>query len=342
MAVEPVFIATWRFGVQACQAGWDQLRNGKSALDAIEAGGNVTEDDTSVNSVGNGGLPNAEGEVELDAAIMDGPTHAAGSVGSLTRTNRPISVARRIMEQTPHVMMVGSKAQEFARRQGFPDADLLSETSRLHWEAWKQERTRSDVAHFDAAAPTSEPASIVEMTPVESALLTPDNHDTIGLCALDAAGNLAVGCTTSGMAWKLPGRVGDSPIIGSGLYVDNAIGACAGTGHGDEMMKACLSYRVVMSMERGLSPEEACIEALRYLLRKRPSEQHDYYGAALIALRKDGAVGAAATLSGFRGPDRLWQWAVIRGAGNDSVQPAVALREGVYVTADKIVSTLTP
>ena len=336
MAVEPVFIATWRFGVQACQAGWNELRAGKSALDAVEAGGNVTEDDPSVNSVGNGGLPNAEGEVELDAAVMDGPTHSAGAVGGLTRTNRPISVARRIMERTPHVMLVGSKAQQFAREESFPDADLLTETSRAQWEAWKRERKGPDVAHFD------DMESPLDPLPPDEALLTPENHDTIGLCALDANGNLAVGCTTSGMAWKLPGRVGDSPIIGSGLYVDNAIGAAAGTGHGDEMMKACVSYRVVMLMERGLSPEEACIETLRYLLRKRPAEQHGFYGAALIALRKDGAVGAAATLSGFRSPDRLWQWAVIRGAAGGSVEPSVVLREGVYVTSDKIISTLTP
>jgi N4-(beta-N-acetylglucosaminyl)-L-asparaginase len=334
MAVEPVFIATWRFGVQACQAGWRRLQVGGSALDAVEAGGNVTEDDTTINSVGNGGLPNADGEVELDAAIMDGSTHAAGSVASLTRTDRPISVARRIMERTPHVMLAGSRAQEFARREGFPDADLLSDASRANWEKWNEARTSAEVAHFEV------PYSVAS-TAAASAL-TPDDHDTIGLCALDANGDLAVGCTTSGMAWKVPGRVGDSPIIGSGLYVDNAIGAAAGTGHGDEMMKACLSYRVVMSMERGLSPEEACIEALRYLLRKRPSDRHGYYGAALIALRKDGEVGAAATLSGFRGPDRLWEWAVIRGGPDSSVTPAVALREGVYVTSDKIISTLTP
>jgi len=354
MAVEPVFVGTWRFGVQACQAGWEQLKTGKPALDAIEAAGNVTEDDTSVNSVGNGGLPNSEGEVELDAAIMDGPTHAAGAVGSLTRTNRPISVARRIMERTPHVMLVGAKAQEFARQEGFADADLLSEASRAHWEKWKESQKAAEVAHFDtpyAVDSTVSPASDTvessvstesQVLPPASHILTPDDHDTIGLCALDADGNLAVGCTTSGMAWKRPGRVGDSPIIGSGLYVDNAIGCCAGTGHGDEMMKACLSYRVVMSMERGLSPEEACIEALRYLLRKRPSEQHGFYGAALIALRKDGAVGAAATLSGFRSPDRLWQWAVVRGSADATVEPAVSLREGIYVTSDKIITTLTP
>lgn len=335
MPVEPVFIATWRFGVQACQAGWTRLQAGSSALDAVEAAGNTTEDDTSVNSVGNGGLPNADGEVELDAAIMNGPTHAAGSVAGLTRTNRPISVARRIMERTPHVMLAGSKAQEFARHEGFPDADLLSDASRAHWEKWRDKRSGAEVSHFDV------PYS-VESAEAAIAPLTPDDHDTVGLCALDTNGDLAVGCTTSGMAWKLPGRVGDSPIIGSGLYVDNEIGAAAGTGHGDEMMKACLSYRVVMAMERGLSPEEACIEALRYLLRKRPSDQHDFYGAALIALRKDGAVGAASTLSGFRGPDRLWEWAVIRGGSDSAVTPAVTLREGVYVTSDKIISTLTP
>ncbi len=335
MAVEPVFIATWRFGVPACLAGWQKLMAGCSALDAIEAGANVTEDDTSVNSVGNGGLPNSEGEVELDAAIMDGSTHAAGAVAGLTRTGRPISVARRVMEVTPHVMLVGGKAQEFARAQGFPDADLMSDESRRRWEAWQKEQSSAAVAHFDKT-PDAAPA----MSPDE--VSTPDDHDTIGLCALDANGDLAVGCTTSGMAWKLPGRVGDSPIIGSGLYVDNAIGAAAGTGYGDEMMKACVSYRVVMLMERGLSPEEACIETLRYLLRKRPSDQHGYYGAALIALRKDGVVGAAATLSGFGAPDRLWQWAVIRGTGIEGQPASVVLHEGIYVTSDKIISTLTP
>ena len=326
MPIQPVFLATWKFGLQACQVGWERLAAGAAALDAIEAAGNVTEEDPEVTSVGYSGLPNAEGVVELDAAIMDGLTHAAGAVAGLTDISRPISVARRVMERTPHVMLVGQNARRFALREGFPVADLLTEASRERWQQWRQEHTGPDVAHFD-------PRSDGEDSSATTALLTPEDHDTIGLCALDRQGNLAVGCTTSGMAWKVPGRVGDSPIIGSGLYVDNQIGGAAATGHGDEMMKTCVSYRVVMEMERGRSPQEACVESLRYLLRKRPPEQHNYYGAALIALRKDGQYGAAATRSGFRNPDRLWIWAVADSQG-------IEMKEGVYVTIDSILPTL--
>jgi N4-(beta-N-acetylglucosaminyl)-L-asparaginase len=319
MSVQPVIITTWRFGVAASRAGWLRLAAGAPAIDAIEAAANVTEEDPEVNSVGYGGLPNAAGVVELDAAIMDGPTHAAGSVAGLTGIRRPISVARRVMEITPHVMLVGDNAQRFALNQGFALSELLTPQSRERWEKWRAEqRGAPEVAHFDKPAPH-----------------TPDDHDTIGLCALDSYGNLAAGCTTSGMAWKTPGRVGDSPIIGSGLYVDNEVGAAAATGHGDEMMKACLSYRVVMSMAQGRSPEEACEEALRYLLRKRPAEQHRHYGAALIALRKDGVVGAAATTSGFAAPDRLWQWAVANGE-----MPEGHLYEGPYVTPTAVFARL--
>ncbi|HLV82127.1 MAG TPA: N(4)-(beta-N-acetylglucosaminyl)-L-asparaginase, partial [Chthonomonadaceae bacterium] len=291
-----VILATWKFGVPACKTGWEKLAAGASPLDAIEAAANVTEEDPDVMSVGYGGLPNAEGVVELDAAIMDGRTHAAGSVGGLTRIRKPISVARRVMERTPHVMLVGQNARRFALQEGFPDAEMLTEEARARWLRWREEQGQADVAHFEA-----KPAALQA---------TPDDHDTIGLCALDRDGNLAAGCTTSGMAWKQPGRVGDSPILGSGLYVDNDAGAAAATGHGDEMMKACLCYRVVLLMEQGRTAQEACEEGLRYLLRKRPPEKHNHYGAGVIALRKDGQFGAAGTLSGFHSPDRLWNWAV--------------------------------
>ncbi|HZT41817.1 MAG TPA: N(4)-(beta-N-acetylglucosaminyl)-L-asparaginase [Chthonomonadaceae bacterium] len=320
MATEPVIIATWKFGVPACQAGWERLASEASALDAIEAAANVTEEDPGVMSVGYGGLPNAEGVVELDAAIMDGRTHTAGSVAGITQIRKPISIARRVMEKTPHVMLVGQNARRFALQEGFPDAELLTEESRNRWLGWRDEQGRADVAHFE------------ERPAVKKS--TPDDHDTIGLCALDREGNLATGCTTSGMAWKLPGRVGDSPIIGSGLYVDNEAGAAAATGHGDEIMKACLCYRVVLLMEQGRTAQEACEEGLRYLLRKRPPEQHNNYGAGVIALRKDGQFGAAGTLSGFHAPDRLWNWAVASSAD-------ARLCEGTYVTLDSVVPSLS-
>ena len=319
----PVIITTWNFGVAAARVGYAVLSKGGKALDAIEAAANVTELDSEINSVGYGGLPNSDGVVELDAAIMDGTTHNAGSVAGIQHFRTPISIARRVMECTPHSMLVGQNADKFALEQGFVAQDLLTDKAREQFEKWKQEKGESDVAHFDLGPTSNEPPRP----------LTPDDHDTIGLCALDSFGNLAGGCTTSGMAWKVPGRVGDSPIIGSGLYVDNEIGACAGTGHGDEMMQAVVSFRVVMLMEQGYSPTDACVEALRYLLRKRPAEQHGHYGAALIALRRDGEYGAAATYSGFRAPDRLWNWAV-------ATQAEPELREGVYVTADRVVPSL--
>lgn len=300
MARIPVFVATWPFGQAACAAAMEVLAAGGSALDAVEKGANVTEEDPEVMSVGYGGLPNAEGVVELDAAIMDGPTHAAGAVAAMTGIRRPISVARRVMERLPHVLLVGQNARRFALQEGFPDADLLTEAARRRWQAWRLEQSAPDVAHFEKAS-----------------------HDTIGVCALDREGNLAVGCTTSGMAWKVPGRVGDSPLVGSGLYVDNAVGAAAATGNGDEIMKVCLSYRIVMLMEQGSGPQEACEEAIRYLLRKRPHAQSR--GAACIALGKDGRVGAAATQEGFHFPDRRWLYA-------STEQNAVVLREGVYVS----------
>lgn len=312
MSTNPVILTTWPFGLDAARVGWQHLQAGASALDAIEVAANVTERDPAVNSVGYGGLPNADGVVELDAAIMDGPTHAAGAVAGMTGIKTPISVARLVMERTPHVMLVGENARRFALANGFPNEELLTPETLRRWEEWKRDQASPDVAHFD-------------LGPREK--LTPDDHDTIGLCALDRNGHLAVGCTTSGMAWKVPGRVGDSPILGSGLYVDNEVGGAAATGHGDEIMKACLSYRVVALMEQGRTPEEACVEAIRYLLRKRPPERHDGYGAAVIALRKDGRFGAAATASGFRQPDRLWTWALA-----DS--PEASLREGPYVTLD--------
>jgi isoaspartyl peptidase/L-asparaginase-like protein (Ntn-hydrolase superfamily) len=319
MPVTPVYIATWKFGVEACEVGLRALMNGSSALDAVEAGANAVEENPAVNSVGFGGLPNAEGVVELDAAIMDGATHSAGAVAAITGIRKPISVARRVMESTPHVMLAGQNARRFALQEGFPQADLTTPESLDRWRRWKSEQTAPDVAHFDDENPR--PRAWSEA----GGSLEQNSHDTVGVCALDAAGNLAAGCTTSGIAWKRPGRVGDSPLIGSGLYVDNEVGAAAATGNGDEMMKVCLSYRVISLMEEGRGPQEACEEAIRYLLRKRP--RHQTRGAACIALAKDGRIGAAATRDGFRSPDRLWHYAYSEGG-------SVRLAEGIYVAGD--------
>lgn len=308
--LEPVVVATWSFGRLACEAALPILGRGGAALDAVEAGANAVEEDPSVMSVGYGGLPNADGVIELDAAIMNGPGHDAGAVAGLTGIRRPISVARRVMEATPHSMLVGENARRFAVAQGFPETDLHTEASRERYRQWRRERGLPEVAHFgDPERPG----------------LPPDTHDTVGVCAMDARGDLAVGCTTSGLAWKTPGRVGDSPIVGSGLYVDNEVGCAAATGNGDEILKVCLSYRVVLLMAQGAEPGEACAEGIRYLLRKRPD--HQQQGAACIAIDRAGRVGAAATQSGFRQPDRVWTYAVGR-AG------AVTFHEGPYITLD--------
>ena len=317
--MKPIIIATWKFGENACRAGWEILSRNGLALDAVEAAANVTELDTEVQSVGYGGLPNAICQTELDAAIMDGRTHSAGSVGAVKTVRCPISVARRVMETLPHVMLVGENAERFALENGFPIEDTLTESAKKSWEKWNEEKGKSEVAHFGS-------------NPIHGTLpvfLTSDNHDTIGICALDSRGDLAVACTTSGMAWKTPGRIGDSPIIGSGLYLDNDIGAAAGTGHGDEMMKTCVSYRAVMNMERGMTPEEACVESLRYLLKKRPTDTHGHYGAALVAVNKEGVTGGAATQSGFLTPDNLWHYAVTNETGT-------MLYEGPYVTPTEV------
>lgn len=301
-----VIIATWKFGQEACQVGWSVLAEGGAAIDAVELGANAVEENPQVLSVGYGGIPNAEGVVELDAAIMDGPTHAAGAVGGMSGIRKPITVARNVMKVTPHCMLVGQNARRFALQNGFKCDDLLTDESRRRWRDWRISQTAPDVSHFEG----------IEEQPVRS-------HDTVGVCALDNAGNLAAGCTTSGLAWKTPGRVGDSPIIGSGLYVDNEVGAAAATGNGDEIMKVCLSYRAIMLMEQGRSAQEACEDAISYLLKKRP--HHQSHGAACIAVAKDGTIGQAATREGFQAPERLWHYSF-------STDGQVILKEGTYVT----------
>jgi isoaspartyl peptidase/L-asparaginase-like protein (Ntn-hydrolase superfamily) len=190
-------------------------------------------------------------------------------------------------------MLVGDNARRFALREGFAEEDLLTDAARARFAAWQTQQTQ------------------------------PDGHDTIGVCALDARGDLAAACSTSGLAWKAPGRVGDSPIIGSGLYVDNEVGAAVATGNGDEIIRVCLASRVVIEMEWGASPQEACEEAVRYLLRKRPG--HQERGAACLALGRDGRVGGAATHTGFSPPARVWEYALATADG----EPRIL--EGVYV-----------
>lgn len=265
---DPLIVATWRFGRTAVIAGWDILRAGGSALDAVETGGRAVEDDPAVDSVGYGGLPNAEGVVELDACIMDGTTLGFGSVAGLRRIRNPVAVARRVMERTPHLMLVGDGAYRFARAQGFRPQDLLTPKTRAAWR-------RRPVRH----------PSFDHLTPVD------EWHDTVGVLARDASGRLAGVCTTSGMPWKHPGRVGDSPLIGNGLYVDGSAGAAVCTGFGEEIMRQASAAVMVEAMRRGASPQAACREAAGRMARHTRSDS-GRPGAGFLALSPDGRVGA--------------------------------------------------
>jgi N4-(beta-N-acetylglucosaminyl)-L-asparaginase len=264
----PLFVSTWPFGKPANDKGLQVLQNGGSLLDAVELGIGVVEADPSNTSVGLGGKPNSAGVVQLDACIMYGPGHKGGSVAAMERVAHPISVARRVMEKTRHVMLVGEGARQFAISEGL--APML----------------------YDKLVPRDE-GSGRKFPPKPS----PKNHDTIALLALGSDGTIAGGCSTSGLADKLPGRVGDSPILGSGLYVDNDVGAAGATGIGENIMRYCGSFQIVELMRQGRTPEEACIELIKRIARKDPRGLE--LSINFVALNKDGEFGAAGTGKGF-------------------------------------------
>ena len=283
---QPCVISTWDFGVAANQAAWAVLSKGGRALDAVEAGARIPEQDLKNHSVGRAGYPDRDGHVSLDASIMDEHGNC-GAVAGLEHIAHPISVARRVMEKTPHVLLVGDGALQFAMEQGFPREELLTEESRQAWEAWKKDARYHPLANS-------------EVGDYGKKLGTPggaDNHDTIGMLALDAAGNLSGACTTSGMAWKLRGRVGDSPIIGAGLYVDNDVGGATSTGVGEEVIRNVGSFLVVELMRQGLSPQAACKAAVARILKRKPEAKDIQVG--FLALSKTGEVGAWSIQKGF-------------------------------------------
>jgi N4-(beta-N-acetylglucosaminyl)-L-asparaginase len=279
-------ISTWDFGVPANQAAWTVLAAGGKSLDAVEKGAQVPESDLNNHSVGKGGYPDRDGHVTLDASIMDGDGRC-GAVACLERIAHPIRVARRVMEATPHVLLVGEGALQFAREQGFHEENLLTPEAEQAWHEWLKTAKYKPVANS-------------ENLDYHRSLLPggKHNHDTIGMLAVDARGRLAGACTTSGMAWKMRGRVGDSPIIGAGLYVDGEVGGATSTGVGEEVIRNAGSFLVVELMRQGRSPQEACEEAVRRIVKKRPDGAKEIQ-VGFIALRRDGAVGAHAIQRGF-------------------------------------------
>lgn len=270
--IRPVVISTWQHGLAANAGAWAILEKGGTALDAVEAGVRITEADPTGRSVGLGGRPDRNGIVTLDASIMNS-TGDCGSVAALQDILHPITVARKVMEDTPHVMLVGEGAKQFALSLGMETTDLLLPQVKADYEVWLNDN------------PDYLPPINVE------------NHDTIGLLALDQAGNLAGACTTSGAAYKFHGRVGDSPIIGAGLYVDNEIGAATATGWGEAVIRAVGCFLVVEFMRQGHSPTEACRLAVERVISKNPDWKDIQVG--FIALNKNGETGAFCIQSGF-------------------------------------------
>ncbi|MEB3323354.1 MAG: N(4)-(beta-N-acetylglucosaminyl)-L-asparaginase, partial [Synechococcaceae cyanobacterium] len=262
----PLVVSTWNHGLPANRTAWEVLA-GSGALDAVEAGVRVVEADPTVTSVGYGGYPDRDGRVTLDACIMDGDGRA-GAVAFLEGIMHPISVARKVMDQTPHVMLVGAGAKRFALDQGFAEQDLLTEEARRAWQEW-------------LVSARYEP----KMPPASSA-----NHDTISMLAIDPTGNLAGACTTSGLAFKMHGRVGDSPIIGAALFVDNAVGAACATGVGEEVMKTLGSFLIVELMRQGATPQEACEEAIGRIVARHNDLTDVQVG--YLAIDRRGRVGA--------------------------------------------------
>ena len=281
----PRVVSTWDFGVAANQAAWQVLSKGGNVLDAVEAGARVPEADPKNHSVGRAGYPDRDGRLTLDASIMDG-NGDCGAVAAIEHIAHPISVARRVMEKTPHVLLVGDGALQFALEQGFAKEDLLTPDSEQAWREWLKKSEYKPSAN-------SENETYGKGKPGDA-----HNHDTLGLLAVDAQGRLAGACTTSGMAWKLHGRVGDSPIIGAGLYVDNEVGGATSTGVGEEVIRTAGSFLVVELMRQGRSPQQACEEAVRRIVRKRMKAAKDLQ-VGFLALNRQGEVGAYAIQKGF-------------------------------------------
>jgi isoaspartyl peptidase/L-asparaginase-like protein (Ntn-hydrolase superfamily) len=254
----PIVISTWPFGMPANEAAWRVLSDRGSALDAVVAGATQCENDPTEDSVGFGGLPDSSGEVTLDASVMN---HAGqcGAVACVKRIKNVAQVARWVMERTPHTMLAGDAARAFAVANGMSETNLLTEEAARRFAEWQK---------------------------TESGKRKLQGHDTLGILAIDSTGHLAGACTTSGMAFKLPGRVGDSPIIGAGLYVDGTVGAATATGRGEEMVKACGSFAIVENMRRGMEPQAAIRDVMERLLRRRGGNAD--VDVSFLALRADG------------------------------------------------------
>lgn len=266
----PIVICTWDFHKASAKA-WETLKDGGSSLDAVVQGVMVEENDINNQTVGVGGRPDRDGNVTLDACIMDKDGNC-GAVLAMQNIANPILVARKVMEETPHIMLAGKGAEQFAYEMGFKKTNLLTEKSKQDWVEWKK---------------TSEYKPIINI----------ENHDTIGMLAIDQNGDISGACTTSGMGFKMAGRVGDSPIIGAGLFVDNEIGGATATGMGEEVVRTVGSFLIVELMRQGKSPQEACEEGVKRIIAKNKDKQDFQIG--FIAVNKKGETGGYCIHPGF-------------------------------------------
>jgi N4-(beta-N-acetylglucosaminyl)-L-asparaginase len=336
----PVLVGSWNAGPATALAATLHL-SGMPLLDAIVKGIALVEDDPEELSVGFGGLPNEDGEVELDAAVMDGPRHKAGGVAGLRRVRHASAVALEVLRRTDHALLVGEGAAKFARQLGFVEEDLRTPASRAAWLAWKQQLSPKDGwiaqdesrSEFDPARwaghvhnptpgrPPDAPSQRASDAPAPPT--APFTYGTIHVSGLDGAGNLFSATSTSGLSYKIPGRVGDSPIVGAGLYTDNDVGSAGATGRGESTLHNCAAFDVVRRIEAGAEPSRACAEALRTLVR-RTREQRllgeggtPLFNVTLYAIRKDGATGAASIHPGY-------QHVVQRGDTTTLIENAIA------------------
>lgn len=276
----PIVISTWDFGKEANAEAWKMLSKNSRAVDAVESGVRVPEADATNQTVGRGGRPDRDGRVTLDASIMDDKGNC-GSVACLEHVVHAISVARMVMDRTPHVMLAGEGAFRFAMDNGFKKENLLTEQSEQEWKEWLKEHKYTPQANIENKMPAG-----------------PGNHDTIGMLAMDTHGNMGGACTTSGMAYKMRGRIGDSPIIGAGLFVDNEVGAATSSGLGEEVIRTVGSHLVVESMRLGMSPEAACRRAIERIAAHHPDKPEEIQ-VGFLALNKHGEFGAFALRDGF-------------------------------------------
>lgn len=316
-------------GLKCCARAMETLKAGGDTLDAVVAGVNLVEEDPEDNSVGYGGLPNEQGVVELDASVMHGPTRRAGAVAGIRNIKYPSRVAKLVMAQSDHIMLVGQGALDFAKAWGFPEENLLTEKSRLAWVAWKQ--GQRDAGGFNNWAPGIDAPDYQRAAALKAQF--PEASDeqiawaldvaahpitgTINCLALNTKGEMSGTTTTSGLSWKIPGRVGDSPIIGAGLYVDQDIGAAGSTGRGEENIRVAGAHTIVENMRHGMSPKEACLDCLKRIVRNFNGDEKRLalFDINFYALRKDGVYAGGALWSGRRRGSG--SWAAPRFAVND-------------------------